>query len=48
MCSHDICVECRDITEHLEDVRVDGMIILERILKKWGVREWISYSWLRT
>jgi hypothetical protein len=31
----------------LEDVGVDGRIILRRMLKKYAVRAWIGFAWLR-
>jgi len=32
---------------HLEDVGVDGKIILERILGKYGGKVWTGCIWLR-
>ena len=34
-------------TDHLEDVGVDGKIILKSILKKSFARAWIGLVWLR-
>ena len=34
-------------TDHLEDVGVDGRIILKGILKKSFARAWIGLLWLR-
>ena len=33
--------------DHLGDTGVDGMIILIRIFRKWGVGVWTGSSWLR-
>jgi hypothetical protein len=33
--------------DHLEDLGIDGRIILEWILWKWGERVWIGFIWLR-
>jgi hypothetical protein len=35
-------------TDHLEDQGVDGRIILEWILGKYGGRLWTGCMWLRT
>jgi hypothetical protein len=34
--------------DHSEDIRIDGMIILEWILGKWGERAWTGCIWLKT
>jgi hypothetical protein len=34
--------------DHLEDVGIDGRIILQRILGKQGGKLWIGCIWLRT
>jgi hypothetical protein len=33
--------------DHLEDLDVDGRIILKCVLKKWDVRAWIGWICLR-
>jgi len=33
--------------DHLGDSGVDGRIILRWIFRKWDVRAWIGFSWLR-
>jgi hypothetical protein len=33
--------------DHLEEPRIDGMIILRQIFRKWDVRKWTGSSWLR-
>jgi len=33
--------------DHLEDLGVDGRIILRWILRKWDVAAWTGSSWLR-
>jgi hypothetical protein len=32
---------------HSEDIGVDGKIILERILEKWGGKVWTGFIWSR-
>jgi hypothetical protein len=32
---------------HLEDLDVDGTIIIKRIFKKWDGEVWIELIWLR-
>jgi hypothetical protein len=34
--------------DHSEDLDVDGKIIFEWILGKWGGKIWIDCIWLRT
>jgi hypothetical protein len=34
--------------DHTEDLRVDGKIILERILGKKGVKVWTGFIWLKS
>jgi hypothetical protein len=36
------------VRDHLEDLGVDGKIILEWILGKYGERVWNRFVWLRT
>jgi hypothetical protein len=33
--------------DHIEDLAIDGRIILERLLKIWTGREWAIFVWLR-
>ena len=33
--------------DHLQDIRVDGKLILQRILKELDVRAWNRFIWLR-
>ena len=33
--------------DHLEDLGLEGRIILKRIFKKWGGEAWIGLIWLR-
>jgi hypothetical protein len=33
--------------DRLEDIGVDGRIILKHILKKWGGNSWATFLWLR-
>ena len=33
--------------DHLEDLGVDGRMILKCILKNWDGEAWISFIWLR-
>ena len=33
--------------DYLEDIGVDGRIILRWIFRKWNVRAWAGSSWLR-
>jgi hypothetical protein len=35
-------------TDHLEDIGIDGVIILEWILRNYGGRVWTGFIWLRT
>jgi hypothetical protein len=39
----------RDLMEinHMEDLRVDGKIILKLIFKKWDREAWTGLLWLR-
>jgi hypothetical protein len=34
--------------DHLEDVGIDGRIILRRIFMKWDVGLWTGLIWVRT
>jgi hypothetical protein len=40
-------VEKPEEREHFEDLRVDGRLILKRILQKWDGRAWTGLIWLR-
>ena len=33
--------------DHLEDIGIDGKIILRWIFRKWGVEAWTGLMWLR-
>jgi hypothetical protein len=33
--------------DHLEDLSIDGSVILKCVLKKYGVRMWTGFIWLR-
>ena len=37
----------RKVRDHLEDLGVDGRIMLRWIVRKWGVGVWSRSSWLR-
>jgi hypothetical protein len=41
-----ICVGKLKGRNHLEDI-IDGMMILQWILKEWGMRLWTGFIWLR-
>jgi hypothetical protein len=34
-------------SDHLEDLRVDGSVILKWIFKKWDGEAWTGLMWLR-
>jgi hypothetical protein len=40
---------CRNLMgrDHMEDLGVDGMVILKCIFKMWNGEEWTGLSWLR-
>jgi hypothetical protein len=33
--------------DHMKSLGVDGKIILERILGRYGAKEWTAFIWLR-
>jgi hypothetical protein len=33
--------------DYLEDLDIDGSIILKRMLEKWGGKVWTGFIWLR-
>jgi len=37
----------RKVRDHSEDLEVDGRIILERILRRWGGKVLTGFIWLR-
>ena len=37
----------KESDHHLGDPGVDGMIILKWIFRKWDVRLWTEWNWLR-
>jgi hypothetical protein len=39
-------VEYLKVSDYSEDLGVEGRIILERILGKWGGKMWTEYIWL--
>jgi hypothetical protein len=56
MKKNEMCVACRGTREMCtefwwgnlkEDLRVDGIIILKLIFKKWNRKAWTGFIWLR-
>jgi hypothetical protein len=43
----DFCGEIRSERDHMEDLSVDGRIILQWIFKKWDEGAWTGLIWLR-
>jgi hypothetical protein len=33
--------------DHWEDIGVDGVVMLKRVLQKWDDRSWAGFMWLR-
>jgi hypothetical protein len=42
-----VLVGSLNIRNHLEDLGVDGRILLKCILKKWDEKTWTGLLWLR-
>jgi hypothetical protein len=46
-CTYRVMVGNLRERDHLEDLGVDGRVILRWIFRKWNVGVWIRSSWLR-
>jgi len=46
-CMSGFRLETQKRTDHVEDLGVDGRIILKGILKTWNLGVWIGFVWLR-
>jgi hypothetical protein len=47
-CTGRVLVGKSDVKSYLDDVDIDGKIILKWILKKWNWEAWAGLIWLRT
>jgi hypothetical protein len=45
--AYDVIVRNPEGRNHLEDVVVDGRILLTWLLSKWSVRKWIAFIQFR-